>query len=932
MSRIALLAVLILTGAPCLVRADSVQVPAIADACLSAYPEERPFNYGGSPRMRLKGIEMFGLLEFDLSPVRGWLVDSAVLRFRPAREDQKLRWIGIYSVAHPWTEGQGGGEAAAGCTFLRADSERDLPWGPGPDFLAVSFTHGNTFVDYGEVRPVADGWLEVDVAPRLVHAMLVGASNGMLLTDESGQTRANNDIYTREQSQAGAYLVVSGATADLSAPAAVTDLRVEPDPAHATYESGAVQITWTAPEGAFSYGAALDGEDLPRWRIPFAAEPGAEQRMLIDGLPPGAVATVSLAACGPTGVLASVAQASGRASAARPRPAPLAEAPTLPPIPQEPQASGPIAVACFDGEAKLHPVTGKSLDAVGSQAYAQPGEVSNGSPGLELRACRNEFVSAVVRVTAPAGRLEGVRVTAGALGDGDAIPAPETFRLWYVRDGEWVPEVCLPHGEAFSIPTADNGIDGQTNQSVLLDYYVPHDCPPGQYVGEVRVTADGAEALIPARIVVAEPVLPDALGFVLELNSYGDVAGQYGLGGDDPAYVPIERAYHRMAHAHRANWNPLPYSQNGSVSAGMAPPLAGQDGQLRVADWGVWDARFGPLLDGSAFADLPRAGVPVQSLYLPFNECWPASMDLYSGAVQTREYPQLLIDHAMTAPPIEQAFAPEYAEGFEAVLAEYREHFEERQWARSWLHFYLNNKYDFRNPDQGGRGTSWWLLDEPMHRDDWLALRFYAAMFHRAMDGSPLPFVSRGDVSRPQWQPSWMDGAFDLMCISSELFAHPRLCRELAERRPLTYWHYGTANAVGRSNLESVAWSWQAYLAGADGILPWNSIGSESSYREPDPTALLYPGTPLGLQGPVASLRLKALRRGAQDAEYLRLLAESRGWNREDLREALGGLGVFEGATRADYAEDAGRLEFSGLAPEAMARVRDAVREALVPD
>jgi len=549
---------------------------------------------------------------------------------------------------------------------------------------------------------------------------------------------------------------------------------------------------------------------------------------------------------------------------------------------------------------------------------------------VNLQAVRNEFVAAMLRVTAVGGALRNVSVEAGALtGPGEAIPAPTAYRLWYVRDGEWMPEVCLPHVEPFDVPTPDNGVEGQTNQSVLLDYYVPHDCPPGDYLGEVRVRAAGAESVLPVRLVVHGATLPDELGFVVDLNSYGDVAGHYGLDGGDPAYIPVERAYHRLAHAHRANWNPLPYSQSGSISEGMAPPLTGDGAQRRVADWSAWDARFGPLLDGSAFADLPRAGVPVHSMYLLFHECWPASMDLYQGAVATREYPQLIVDHAMTAPPIEDAFPPEYAQAFEAVLADYRQHFEARGWSRTWLHLYLNNKYDFRNPDQGGHGSSWWLLDEPMHRDDWLALRFYASMFHRALDGSTAAFVSRGDISRPQWQPAWMDGAFDLMCVSSELFAHPRICRELAERQPVTFWHYGTANDVGASNLQTVAWAWQANLAGADGILPWNSIGTESAYREPEATALLYPGRPLGRDEPVASLRLKALRRGAQDVEYLRLLAERRGWNRADLREALRGLLEFEAATRTDYAEDAGRLVFDALTPKHLARVRDAVRQAL---
>jgi hypothetical protein len=50
-------------------------------------------------------------------------------------------------------------------------------------------------------------------------------------------------------------------------------------------------------------------------------------------------------------------------------------------------------------------------------------------------------------------------------------------------------------------------------------------------------------------------------------------------------------------------------------------------------DWTSRDRRFGPLLDGSAFADLPRKGVPVECFYLPLHENWPSPMEgNYNGS------------------------------------------------------------------------------------------------------------------------------------------------------------------------------------------------------------------------------------------------------------------------------------------------------------
>ena len=91
----------------------------------------------------------------------------------------------------------------------------------------------------------------------------------------------------------------------------------------------------------------------------------------------------------------------------------------------------------------------------------------------------------------------------------------------------------------------------------------------------------------------------------------------YGLPDD-------ERDYYRLAHRHRTVLNRLPYNQNGRMQDGCAPLW---DSTRLKLDWSKWDRRFGPLLDGSAFADLPRKRVPVECFYLPLHENWPSPME-----------------------------------------------------------------------------------------------------------------------------------------------------------------------------------------------------------------------------------------------------------------------------------------------------------------
>ena len=133
----------------------------------------------------------------------------------------------------------------------------------------------------------------------------------------------------------------------------------------------------------------------------------------------------------------------------------------------------------------------------------------------------------------------------------------------------------------------------------LAEILVPKSAKAGRYT--IRLAA-GCE--VP--LEVWDFALPDRLSFVPQMNAYGLPDGQ-------------ETAYYRMAHEHRTCLNCLRYSWQGRVSDGCAPQVAA-DGSW---DWTAWDRRFGPLLNGSAFADLPRGRTPVDNFYLPLNENWP---------------------------------------------------------------------------------------------------------------------------------------------------------------------------------------------------------------------------------------------------------------------------------------------------------------------
>ena len=95
--------------------------------------------------------------------------------------------------------------------------------------------------------------------------------------------------------------------------------------------------------------------------------------------------------------------------------------------------------------------------------------------------------------------------------------------------------------------------------------------------------------------------------------------------------------------------------------------------------------------------------------------------------------------------------------------------------------------------------------------------------------------------------------------------------------------------------------------------MPWQTVGSDENYTRAEDTALLLPGKRFGITGPVASLRLKALRRAQQDVEYLLLLGKARHWDREQVGAALRNLLTTTGTFHQSNADDAGNYQFGAL-------------------
>ncbi len=772
--------------------------------------------------------------------------------------------------------------------------------------------------------------------------------------------------------------------------------------------SGTLHLAFTAPgadgQDLIAYdvqtrpAGSADWTPLPRWALPRPVAAGARQVMPVWTLPPGqhelairgvsksavlgepAVLTVTVPPVPPVDLGAAKGGDSvgsrldmpgaGADPAKRDAPA-LAEAFTLCAVPDL---------------VKVDPVSAAVLRS--GNSYRQDDDYLRGNPvftgqTVTLTAAGNEVVAFQLIVARKAGPLAGVKVDLSDLVGPDgrriaARPNAQTYRLWYVRSlarprraagpGQiedrtirpvaWHGDACLPlfapFAPSFDLPAADNAIPDQANQAVWVDLFVPRDTPAGDYAGQVTVSAGDSSATLPLTVRVLPLALPDSPSWRVELNCYGGLDRFAGVNADDPNVAEAEHTFYRLAKSHRLMINALPYGQRGTVDKARVPVLSGEGAQVKVSDWSPWDKRLGPLLDGSAFtADKgyvgPGAGTPISHIYLPFHENWPLPVEKYYGDYADLADRLDFAEWAKKSRPLEQAYGPDFKAGYRAVARQFAEHFRQKGWTGTEFQFFLNNKYYYKVAyfrEAGGRyGSSFWLLDEPVDRDDYAANAFFLGLAREGVESADLTpgpsaggrsgsgeirFAYRTDVSQPQMTRGLWNGVCDLWMLSWSAI-HDGYVTTAAVRQQFIpterFWHYGGGVSTSGAPVGLMGSFLTGWCSGSDGMLPyWTTLGG-GDWARADDLAIYYTGRNYArggrnYPGALPGLRMKVMRRCQQDIELLGMLSRAEGWDRPYVRRAV-----------AAYADDpsAPVLTFWGLTPERADELRAAIVRTLTP-
>ncbi|MEX0776662.1 MAG: hypothetical protein WD042_13245 [Phycisphaeraceae bacterium] len=992
MPRLSLIALILATVALPTGAADTLSIPIARDTWVSDYHDdkndERHGNNGGDTRLKTKGSQELVLLDIDPAQIaQTKRVITHVTLHLHTRGDQPQRRVTVSTLATPWNEGTARGYApqAGSATFNQAmRGQRDWAY-PQGDLTTASLGQGHTIWSFADATgPDAAGWQTIRVEPRVLAARLAGISQGFVVMDDTGSEYQrdgekftyhlfpNRWLDSRESGRNTApYFTVTLGDRDDQPPLAVTDMAfstqarpcessrlagIDRPPLEPLPPSQAI-ISWLTPRdhgpaGTLGFHVMLTRHrdvkkmDVPRYLIPMAGQPGqpgpSGGRVTLHlrdmDLRPGEAVTLAIAAVDAVGNIGPAATVQGRVSDHA--------APQLPPAPAQPftqQAPLPtfagLKIAIIDPLDKVQPITGKLIPAHEPGYLAANHLWSAKDRVIRLYAARNEFVAFQLLLEGEANDLQidlkspwqnAANLPAGAAG---------LMRLAYVdTDAGPLPDPLVPVVAAIAVPNK-----GHRFAAFLADLYVPHDAKPGVHRGSLVLTHDQQRLEIPIELHVWPFTLPDRLSFLPEMNCYGLPS------------PPLEVAYYRLAHVHRTCLNRLPYNWRGQVHD-LAPKWDGQR-----FDWTDYNKRFGPLVDGSAFADLPRASMPVDVFYLPLNENWPMDIERGFGGGYWPE----------------NALTPEYRQQFVSAVRQFALHFAQKNWTRTQAEFYLNGKVYNKRPGWS-RASSPWVFDEPVNTQDFWALRWYGQAFKegadplslgeragvrappddaqppentkapggRASDGlspsspratphAPSPgledsatlsqgergLVFRADISRPQWQRDILDEVLDVNVVGGAFRQHRRTVRDRAARHPQLVINYGSANPIAESNVQPAAWCLEAWSLGADGVLPWQTVGNEQSWQKADTLSLFYPPRD-EIKHPLPSIRLKAFRRGQQDVEYLTLLMKATRQPRWAVAQALHDAQKLDGRTPGADPDVAQAPRFDGIDPAALWQLR----------
>lgn len=538
----------------------------------------------------------------------------------------------------------------------------------------------------------------------------------------------------------------------------------------------------------------------------------------------------------------------------------LALAAALLPVP----AGAELAVWAIGDSEKLHP------DAV----YAAENRFWDGATRtVPLHSARNEVIAFQIALRSDTP-LTGVDLVAAGdfNGPSGSIAAEQLdFYLEYFADIEiagndypgdygfdliW-PDALIPFADPYESDTgplaAPFALTANTTAVVWVDLFVPPSALAGDYTAPLQVRVNGTPV---QTLTLALKVWNFALPAQNHLWHYGLITSRWGDGEgvalrDLPDSWPVLKNYLIDGRKHRLAWDDTYWPC----------PSFDAEGHLTAMDWSEFDLYEGQRLSGSLFSEGPMAGATYELARMT----WPAGGS-YPPGCPNIFYP----------PDPDPVGNPVYENTIREYIEEYVRHFVAKGW---------NMPLALYGYDEVGSAAyhQWWagLVDEANQN-----------------------LIDAGTIDAPRVlymyvrasTQSSMIGYADLWAVRASGYNVEFGQARQAEGAKMMFYHWSEPR-VGHHTINTYGFAMRtkpliAWKYRVDGIYAeWSSTnwqyvsqvynGKASDYYDTrwGNGVLYYPGSRLSqagysvaIDGPVPSIRLKALRRGMQDYEYAWLL------------------------------------------------------------
>jgi Carbohydrate family 9 binding domain-like/Domain of unknown function (DUF4091) len=477
---------------------------------------------------------------------------------------------------------------------------------------------------------------------------------------------------------------------------------------------------------------------------------------------------------------------------------------------------------------------------------ARRGQAPLATRAVGIAAARNEFEAFQILVTGPA---TGVTATATALSRGASSIGPvrlyreELIRIVnvsasdsIVAAGEWLPDALVPdvdelYGERRNAFAGLDVAAGET-RAIWGEVRVPEGAAPGSYTGSVTVQFAEGAVVVPVTLTVydftlpVKPSLKSAFGL-----SYPTLPAGHALSTASTAFPALRAKYDALALDHRVS-----LSQH-------------DDGDSSIAHF---DASYGPSLAGTAPTQTPGASL-TNLQYTGGGLTDAARLKSWYDHLAAQGRASRLFQYTCDEPPMTCAWTdiparlraakaanPSFRTLLTSTLAEIRD--AEAQWGISIV------------PD----------------------LEIVSPVINQLYDRPGMRYAG------PQ---SSRYASFVAARPTRELWAY-QSCMSHGCGGPSSYYTGWPSYAIDASPVRNRAMQWLLFLYGVTGELyfettmayghdPW--VNQWDFHGNGDGT-LFYPGTPARIGGtthvPIASMRLKLIREGMEDYEYLKLLSD----------------------------------------------------------